>query len=242
MAGKIHFAVALLLMSLVTPVKAELDDAVKLMNGGDFKGAVEELKPLVELGLPQALYHQATLYERGLGVTKSQTKAFELYQRAAGRGIPEAQFALAQMYLEGRGTVKSARQGFEYTRRAAEKGLAAAQYNLGVMYHFGENTNQNFVKAAIWYEDAAMQNYALAQFNLAILHFEGKGVSKSIEQSYIWNRVAAFNGYEPAEKSMNMDSVKLSRDQIKRCREQADELYLKLTPKVETYKPFSWDQ
>ncbi|MDN3651784.1 tetratricopeptide repeat protein [Thalassotalea ponticola] len=233
---------AMLWLIASQPAFAEIQEAVEMINRGDFIGAVEELKPMVELGHPVALYHQAGLYETGRGVEKSDIKAFELYQRAANRGIAEAQFNLAQMYLEGRGTPVNKRQGFEYTRRAAQKGLAAAQYNLALMYHHGVNTSQNFVKAATWYEDAAKQNYALAQFNLAILYYEGKGVSKDIQQSYIWNRVAAFNGYGPAEQSMDMDSRELSRDQIKRAREQADQLYLKIAPKENEYKPFSWQQ
>ncbi|NMP14941.1 tetratricopeptide repeat protein [Thalassotalea sp. Y01] len=227
---------------LANTAMAGMEEAVEMMNRGDFIAAVEELKPMVDLGHPQALYHQATMYERGLGVKKSQTKAFELYQRAAKRGIPEAQFNIAQMYLEGRGTIVDKRQGFEYTKRAADKGLAAAQFNLALMYQEGVNTTQNYVKAATWYEDAAMQNYALAQFNLAILYYDGKGVSKNVEQSYIWNRIAAYNGYGPAEQSMDMDAQGLSRDQIKRCRARADELYLKIAPKIDEYKPYSWNQ
>ncbi|WP_371188793.1 tetratricopeptide repeat protein [Thalassotalea maritima] len=233
--------IAIVLASMLsTPVLADVNQAVEMINRGDFIGAVEELKPMVDLGYPQALYHQATLYEAGKGVSKDLLQAFALYQRAANRGIPEAQFALAQMYLEGRGTPKNNRQGFEYTRRAAERGLAAAQYNLAVMYQNGDVVAQNYVKAATWYEDAAMQNYALAQFNLALLYFDGKGVSKSIEQSYIWNRIAAYNGYSPAEQSMEMDATHLSRDQIKRSREQADRLYLKIAPDVDSVKPYSW--
>ena len=239
-SNKLLFA---LLFSIFTvlPAKAEYNDAVEMINRGDFIGAVEELKPLVDLGYPPALYQQAGLYENGQGVAKNELKAFELYQRAAGRGIAEAQFALAQMYFDGRGTVKNNRQGFEYTRRSAEKGLAAAQFNLALMYQQGDIVPQNYGKAAVWYRDAAMQNYAFAQFNLALLYFEGKGVTENLEESYIWNRVAAFNGHKDAETSMNMDSKKLSRNQIKRCRDKADALYLKIAPEVDNYKPFTFD-
>ncbi len=223
-----------LMLAASAPVKAkDYDLALEMINRGDFLPAIEELKPLVELGLPEALFQQAQLYENGFGVERDLPQAFALYQRAADRGIAEAQFALAQMYLQGKGTPKNPRQGFEYTRRAADKGLPAAQFNLAVMYQEGKVTTQSYSKAAVWYEEAAMKNYALAQFNLALLYFDGLGVSKDIEMSYIWNRVAAFNAYKPAEKSMNMDSKMLSREQIKRCMERADDLYLKVSPKVE---------
>lgn len=241
MLMKKQLLMAAFLLCFLTPVQADYNDAVDMIHRGDFIDAIEELKPLVELGYPPALYQQAGLYENGFGLPRDNVKAFDLYQRAAGRGIAEAQFSLAQMYLEGRGTVKSDRQGFEYTRRAAEKGLAAAQYNVAVMYQKGDVTTQSYAKAAVWYEDAAMQNYAFAQFNLALLYFDGLGVNKSIEESYIWNRVAAFNGYDPAEKSMNLDSKKLSREQIKRCRARADELYLKIVPDVQNFKAFTFE-
>lgn len=233
--------VLMLLITVSCPALSGYDEALDMINRGNFIEAVEELKPLVELGYPPALYHQASLYENGQGVQRDQAKAFELYQRAANRGIAEAQFALAQMYLEGRGCSKDTTQGFEYTRRAADKGLAAAQYNLAVMFQKGEVITQSYRNAAIWYEDAAMQNFALAQFNLALLYFDGLGVTKNLEMSYIWNRVAAFNGYEPAEQSMNMDSKSLSREQIKSARERADELYLKVSPDEKDYKPFSFE-
>lgn len=230
------FAVLATLLFSLPSFANDYDIAIEKINRGDFQGAMEELKPLVELGLPLALYQQANLYENGFGVKQNYTLAFELYQRAAGRGIPEAQFALAQMYLDGHGTPKSLRQGFEYTKRAADKGLAAAQYNLGLMYQEGKGVSQSYSKAAVWYQEAADKNYTFAQFNLALLYYDGLGVTKDLEMSYIWNRVAAFNGYAPAEKSMNLDSKELSREQIKRCRERADEIYLKIAPKVERYQ------
>ncbi len=233
--------IMLLAVGFITPAMADYTDAVNMINRGDFNEANAELAPLVKLGYPPALFQQAGLYENGFGVKKDLIKAFDLYQRASGRGIAEAQFALAQMYLEGRGTVKNSRQGFEYTRRAAENGLAAAQYNLGIMYQQGNVVSQSYHKSAIWYKDAAMQNYAYAQFNLALLYYDGLGVKKDLEMSYIWNRVAAFNGYKNAENSMNLDSKKLSREQIKRCRVRADELYLKITPEVNDYKPYTFD-
>ncbi|KGJ92409.1 tetratricopeptide repeat protein [Thalassotalea sp. ND16A] len=238
MAVQKKLLILLLSFGFIAPASAGYEEAIEMINRGDFTLAIEELKPLVELGYPQALYQQGMLHENGFGTEQDYQKAFALYQRAAGRGIAEAQFSLAQMYLVGKGTTKDRKQGFEYTKRAAEKGLAAAQYNLAIMYQEGVVTTQSYNKAAIWYEDAAMQNYAYAQFNLALLYFDGLGVTKDLEMSYIWNRVAAFNGYSPAEKSMNIDSKKLSREQIKRCRERADELYLKIVPKIEEYVPF----
>lgn len=224
---------SVLSLSLSAPALADYDDAVYHMNRGEFTLAIEELKPLVMLGYPPALYQQGVLYENGFGVQKNQQKAFKLYERAAGRSVPEAQFAIAQMYSEGRGTEKNLKKAFIYTKRAAEKDLAAAQFNLGVMFQNGTGTTQSYHNAAIWYEQAAKRNYALAQFNLALLYYDGLGVTKDIEMSYVWNRVAAYNGYKPAEQSMAMDAKELSRDQIKRSRERAEELYLEISPKEE---------
>ncbi|WP_169303101.1 tetratricopeptide repeat protein [Thalassotalea mangrovi] len=223
----------MLALSLISPAYAGYEEAVDYMNRGEFELAIEELKPLVMLGFPPALYQQGVLYENGFGVNRDLERAFKLYERAAGRSVPEAQFALAQMYADGKGVDKDARKAFIYTKRAAEKDLPAAQFNLGVMFQHGSGTTQSYHNAAMWYEQAAKRNYALAQFNLALLYFDGLGVTKDLEMSYVWNRVAAFNGYKPAEKSMELDSQKLSRDQIKRARERADQLYLEISPKKE---------
>ncbi len=53
--------------------------------------AIAKLQRAALAGDSDAQYHLAYLYENGLGVTKDEAKALELYQQAANQGHPTAQ-------------------------------------------------------------------------------------------------------------------------------------------------------
>lgn len=52
---------------------------------------VTQLQREAQEGDPDAQYELAYLYENGVGVPKSETRALELYQQAADQGHPAAQ-------------------------------------------------------------------------------------------------------------------------------------------------------
>jgi len=52
---------------------------------------ISKLQRAAHAGDSDAQYHLAYLYENGLGVTKDEAKALELYQEAADQGHPTAQ-------------------------------------------------------------------------------------------------------------------------------------------------------
>jgi TPR repeat protein len=58
---------------------------------------IAQLQREAQEGDPDAQYELAYLYENGLGVPKSETKALELYQQAADQGHPAAQDNLDTM-------------------------------------------------------------------------------------------------------------------------------------------------
>ena len=55
---------------------------------------ISQLQREAQAGDPDAQYNLAYLYENGLGVTKDEAKALDLYQQAADQGHPEAQNSL----------------------------------------------------------------------------------------------------------------------------------------------------
>jgi TPR repeat protein len=58
---------------------------------------ITQLQRQAQQGDPDAQYELAYLYENGLGVPKSETRALELYQQAADQGHPAAQDNLDAM-------------------------------------------------------------------------------------------------------------------------------------------------
>jgi TPR repeat protein len=205
--------------------QGDLDKGIYELNRGAFKAAIEEFEPLVAQKYSPAQYQMAMIYLNGYGVKKDPSRAFELLSLSAAQGYSEALFNLSLMYSEGVVVKKDLKKAFTLMERAAIKDLVGAQFNLGVMYFNGLGTYKDYKQAARWYTTAAKQNYALAQFNLALMHFEGLGVEKSVEMSYVWNIIAASNGYKDAEKSRDMDELKLSSVQMSEAREKANRLY-----------------
>ena len=203
------------------------------LNRGQFKAAINQFEPLSAEGFSPAQYQLAMMYKNGQGMPRNTKKAFELLTLAAKQNDSDAQFDLAIMYSEGDGIAKDLVQAFLLTEKSANKGLASAQFNLGVMYYHGDGVSHNKLKAARWYQKAANQNYALAQFNLALMYYDGEGLEKSVEKSYIWNTIASYNGYAAATKSRDMDAHKLSKTQIYKAHDKADELYRKIVEQTE---------
>lgn len=203
----------------------DLELGIFELNRGEFKAAIKEFTPLLAEQYSPAQYQMAVIYLNGWGVKKNPQKAFELLTLAAAQNYPDALFSLSLMYTEGEIVKKDPKTAFVLMEKAAKKNLASAQFNLGVMYANGDGVIKNQKKAAMWYEKAARLNYALAQFNLALMYYEGKGVKKSTKMSYVWNSIAAKSGYVPAKKSRDMDEHKLSIEDIKTARAQADTLH-----------------
>ena len=61
------------------------------------KQAVHWYQRAVEQGEPTALFNLGSLYRKGYGVPKNETKAMELYREAAGKGNAQAKQMLRKM-------------------------------------------------------------------------------------------------------------------------------------------------
>ena len=87
---------AILVFMLLLPACKDQDpftnqpetDTAKAISPED---AIAKLQRAALAGDSDAQYHLAYLYENGLGVTKDEVKALELYQQAADLGHPTAQ-------------------------------------------------------------------------------------------------------------------------------------------------------
>ena len=91
---------------------------------------VEEIMKRVAANDAASIYFLANSYHRGLrGVKQNQTKAMELYIRAAKLGCSKAHDNLANVHHEG-GNMKKAKFHLE---AAAMAGHEAARYDLGVV-------------------------------------------------------------------------------------------------------------
>lgn len=111
-------------------------------------------------------------YERGWeGLTKSPTKAVEMFKKASDLGDADAAFYLAVYYANGDGGLKqSDLDAFNYTKLSAERGFSKAVLAMGVIYEGGEfGQIRDMDKAVEWYIKAAKMNMAEAIVRLSEL-------------------------------------------------------------------------
>jgi len=102
MKSKIALIAALLLF-LVAPARAELEEARDMMEANRFGDAMEALLPAARSGNAEAEELIGVMYAMGLGVPRDDERAFEWYLRASLKGHPGAQSGVGFYYETGWG-------------------------------------------------------------------------------------------------------------------------------------------
>jgi TPR repeat protein len=137
---------------------------------------VEELMKRVEANDAASICLLANSYYQGLnGFRQDQTKATELYARAADLGSSKAHDQFAEIYYEG-GNLKKAKFHYE---AAAMAGDEVARYNLGNM----EYNDGNIERAVKHWTIAASAGHYIAMHELRELFDQGVVSRESIEST-----------------------------------------------------------
>jgi TPR repeat protein len=135
---------------------------------------VEELMKRVEANDATSIFLLANSYDYGLnGVQQDQTKAMELYTRAAELGYSRAHSHLADIYDKG-GNLKKAKFHYE---AAAMAGNEIARHNLGIM----EKKSGNMERAMKHWTIAASAGDYHAMYKLITLFKNGLVNRESID-------------------------------------------------------------
>jgi len=142
---------------------------------------VEEIMKRVEANDAVAMGMLAHSYHRGLrGVKQNQTKAMELYIRAAKIGCSKAHNNLANVHHEG-GNMKKAKFHFEAAAMAGQEG---ARYNIGIL----EAKSGNMERAIKHWTIAASAGDYFAMHKLRTFFEKGDVSRESIDLT-----LAAYN-------------------------------------------------
>lgn len=134
------------------------------------------------------------MYRSGEGMTKNETKAFELFGKAAASGYPEGQELLGWAYLGGVGVQKDVAKGLGWIQQAANQGYAPSEGSLGFIYSSAEYEKKDVVKAAEWDRKAADHGSAQGQFHLGMAYHSGEGVPRNPVKAFEWILKAASQG------------------------------------------------
>lgn len=149
--------VLIMYLFMAASARGDFQTGVDAYEQGDYKTALQELRPLAAGDNPKAQFHLGRMYARGEGVPKDDAEAVKWYRKAAEQGDAQAQSYLGAMYYTGKGVPKDYAEAIKWFRKAAEQGDAKAQVVLGWMYCTGEGVAQNYVTAHAWYNLAGAQ-------------------------------------------------------------------------------------
>ena len=96
-----------------------------------------------EHGDPRSCLTLGSLYLRGQGVTKDQTRALELFRQACNGGWPRGCGLVGESYLFGEGTPVNAASAKESLEKACALADSSSCFNVGLMYRQGFGTVKN---------------------------------------------------------------------------------------------------
>jgi len=104
----------------------------------------------------EAQYLIASLYERGIGVTKERNTAIVWYERSASSGHMTAMYNLGVLLADTATSSQDYVRSAFWFAKAAENGLVDAQVNIGTLYERGNGLPKSVARAYAWYNIAAL--------------------------------------------------------------------------------------
>ena len=170
-----------------------IKQAHDLYNTGNYEKALELYAELQNDA--DALTSLGFMYQNGQGCEKDETKAFELYSKAAEAKQPYALFNLAILYMNGLGGVQHDQfKAHDLHLEAATLEVVPAMYEIALMLERGLGCIQNYSEAAFWYEEGAKRGHLESYNNLGVLYKEGHGVAEDEARCFICFSKAAEGG------------------------------------------------
>ncbi len=125
--------VLVLVLALPAPVlAADFQTGLQAYERGDYARALEEIRPLANLGDAEAQVLLAIMYNSGGGVTKDYALAAKWFEAAAVQGSADAQHNLALMYEQGTGVPQDYVQAHMWYKLAAARYPARASRDLAL--------------------------------------------------------------------------------------------------------------
>ena len=146
---------------------------------------------------PESAYNLGIMYLQGIGVSKNETKAMEMFFRAGDHEL--SQFTLGVMLAKGQGRPVNLPLSARLFQKASDKGNVQATFNLGLAYLEGHGVPKDLHMAACLNMRAASKGLPDAQFQLGLCSLAGQGVEKSLDKATEWFRLAAEQGYGDAQ-------------------------------------------
>jgi len=184
-----------------SPRTPATEKAARAMGTGDFKTALNELRPLAAKGDPNAQFLLGMLYDAGKGVPQDAALAASWYRKAAQQDHLLGQFYLGVLYFFGQGVKQDYKEAARWLRAPAERGIDQAQFYLGSLYSRGDGVKKDHSEAVRLLTGAAAQRNTSAMGLLSTELFsmsrDGSHDDQDLVDAYAWSHLAA--EYDPAQ-------------------------------------------
>ena len=146
------------------PDQGDFDAGAAQYRANNFSGAMTYFRRAADAGNARAQLQVGSQYERGEGVTKSDTEAVRWYAKAAAAGDATAEKNLGQMYENGQGTAENWPLAAQLYQKSAAQGDAEGEFALGRAYEFGIGIEQDRSKAIVWFQRSGAQGNSQAEY------------------------------------------------------------------------------
>lgn len=108
-------------------------------------------------GNPHGKYLLGECYVQGIGTTRNERLAFQLFTEAAQKQYPPAINSIGHCYLNGTGVEVNYLRAYKFFMQAAALDNRDAKVNLGFLFEHGLGVKQDRDTAIYWYKQAAAE-------------------------------------------------------------------------------------
>ena len=199
-----------------------VDKANLLIKEGKYKEGANILFNLAtKKNNPRAFYELGHLWSNGIGLKKSDKRAFQAFMKGANLGNGDAQNSVGSFYYNGRYVKKDYEKAFHWFVKAAKNENTYAMDSIGGMYLKGYGVEKDQDQAIRWFkiaakhgndhaagnligifENIAKQGDVAAMHNLGLILTNIKGKRRDVKEGIKWYEKAAKKDFEASRKAL----------------------------------------
>jgi TPR repeat protein len=147
----------------------------ELRQYNKFHEEFKTIEPLAKQGDAKSEYRLSVMYSIGMGVKKSNRKAFKWLLKAGEHDHPEAFYELYLAYTRSI-TRRDRTEALRWLHKAGEHGDYDALKELVDIYRKGKGVKEDDAEALKWLRKAAEEGLDFGLKELGLMYYEGNGV------------------------------------------------------------------
>lgn len=181
---------------------------------------IEYFRRSADLGYGPAQIALGYYYDTGTVVAGNQSRALDLYRKAAAQGDPLASWLAGRRYFLGGASPRDWDAAQKWLKPAADQNNPFAAYYLGRIM-----ADRDYSKAPALYKIAAEQGLPQAQYFYAKSLKDGRGIPQDRFNAYVWFTIALDAHYTAASTDLSeLDGGDLSPAEISTAKTKARDL------------------